>query len=78
MEIAISRTAYVDEARCILLGFSLMSDSNFQEHQDDVEKSKIVFGIGQTTSIIGDEDGNEASSLGFGAKVAEVGQRVSQ
>ncbi|KAF5359498.1 hypothetical protein D9756_002900 [Leucocoprinus leucothites] len=58
MEVATSRTAYVDE-----------------EHQADVEKTKLVFGVEQGASKTGDEEEEEESGLGFGVKLAQVDQR---
>ncbi|XP_006458925.1 hypothetical protein AGABI2DRAFT_217743 [Agaricus bisporus var. bisporus H97] len=54
MEVAIPRTAYVDEDR-----------------QADIEKAKIVYGVGQGK---GDEE-EEDDSLGVGIKTAKRGQR---
>ncbi|KAJ3572879.1 hypothetical protein NP233_g2790 [Leucocoprinus birnbaumii] len=58
MEVANSRTAYVDE-----------------EHQTDVGKTKIVFGMSQGANTTSGDEEEDDSGLGFGVKVAKAGQR---
>lgn len=78
MEVATSRTVYVDEVDSSN-SVRLLSLTYFeQDRQADVDKAKIVYGVDQGATATVDEEDEDDNGLGIGVRTTKPGQRVSR